>query len=87
MIDFSIDNIIENPDDPRAVIGKEYWFFKTSMEVFKFKIGDTHRIPKGVLDGKGNPFKLSLNDGNSRMFWMKGIDDGFSYIMEVDDVS
>ena len=25
--------------------------------------------------------------GNSRMFWMKGIDDGFSYIMEVDDVS
>lgn len=84
MIDFSMEDVIENPDDPRAIIGKEYYFIKTSRELLKFKTGNTTSTSKGILDGKGNPFKVSLNDGNSRMFWMKGKPDGFSYIVEVE---
>ena len=83
MIDFSMEDVIENPDDTRAVIGKTYYFLRTSLDVFMFKTGNMSNISKGVLDGKGNPYKVSLNDGNSRMFWMKGIKDGFSYIVEV----
>ena len=87
MIDFSMEDVIENPDDPRAVIGKEYYFFRTSRDLFKFKTGNTASTPKGILDGKGNPLKLSLNDGNSRIFWMKGLEygNGFSYIVEVEE--
>lgn len=86
MIDFSMEDVIESPDDLMAVIGKEYYFIKTSLELFKFKTGNTTSTSKGILDGKGNPYKVSLNDGNSRMFWKKGLEygNGFSYIIEVE---
>lgn len=85
MIDFSMEDVIVNPDDSRAIIGKEYYFLRTSLELFKFMTGNTTSTPKGILDGKGNPYKVSLNDGNSMMFWMKGLEygNGFSYIVEV----
>lgn len=79
-----IEKVIDNPDDERAVIGREYYFLRTSREIIKVRNDDMSRVPKGVLDGKGNPSKQSLNDGNSRMFWMKGEPDGFSFIVEVE---
>ena len=84
MIDFTMEDVIINPDDSRAKIGKEYYFIETSLELFKFKTGNVNSVSKGILNAIGNPFKVSLNDGNSRMFWMKGMPDGFSYIVEVE---